>query len=228
MEIIPVIDILGGMVVRANGGDREQYPLLQSRLTNSSEPQHVINDLLSWHPFTKIYIADLDAIDNKKRSHALYKDITHKFPKVDFWLDAGIRTQQCWQQFSVYPTVSPVIGSETLVESEWLLIDKVRSNSVLSLDFKNGAFLGLPQLLKQAERWTERVIVMDLDNVGGEKGPNLDQISDLKQRALHSQLVAAGGIRDSQDLVNLENGGIRLALVASALHDGSISKIDLK
>ncbi len=227
MEIIPVIDILGGMVVRASGGDREQYPLLQSKLTNSSKPQQVINDLLNWHPFTKIYIADLDAIDYQNRNHALYKEMSQGFSQVNFWIDAGIRTKQCWQQFSAYPTVSPVIGSESLLDSEWLLNDKVRNSSVLSLDFKNDSFLGLPQLLTQSERWTERVIVMDLDSVGEKVGPNLDQVLDLKQRALHSQLIAAGGIRNSQDLVVLEERGIKHALLASALHDGTITKNDL-
>ncbi len=228
MEIIPVIDIMGGMVVRASGGDREQYPLLQSKITNSFEPLQVIKDLLNWYPFTKIYIADLDAIDNQVRNHAFYKEMSQRFPQVNFWIDAGIRTKQCWQQFSDYPTVSPVIGSETLIDSEWLLNDKVRTISVLSLDFKNGSFVGLPQLLTQSERWTERVIIMDLDSVGEKVGPNLDQVLDLKQRALHRQLIAAGGIRNSQDLVNLEERGIEYALLASALHDGSITKSDLR
>ncbi|MDQ7072331.1 MAG: hypothetical protein Q9N32_00570 [Gammaproteobacteria bacterium] len=38
MEIIPVIDIMGGKVVQAGGGDRNSYSLLKSVLTDSIEP----------------------------------------------------------------------------------------------------------------------------------------------------------------------------------------------
>lgn len=228
MEIIPVIDIMGGKVVRANSGNREHYPLLQSQLTNSCDPKQLISDLLEWYPFTKIYIADLDAIANQRRNHALYKSITQKFPEVIFWLDAGIRTQQCWQQFGTYLTIMPVIGSETLLDSECLLNDKVREGSVLSLDFKKGIFLGQAQLLKQTDLWTAQVIMMDLDNVGGKSGSDLNRILALKQRSLHSQLIAAGGIKDKRDLMRLENNGIKHALVASALHDGTLSNSEIE
>lgn len=228
MEIIPVIDLMGGKVVRASGGVRAHYPLLQSKLTNSCEPLQLISELLKWYPFTKIYIADLDAIENKTRNHALYKKITQHYPEVEFWLDAGIRTQQCWQQFSLYPTISLVIGSETLDESEYLLSSLMRKNNILSLDFKKGLFLGRPQLLEQVERWTDRVIVMDLDSVGKSAGPNLDRILELKKNRIHSELIAAGGVRNSHDLMRLKNHGIKQVLVASALHDGMLTKSEIE
>ena len=62
MQIIPVIDVMGGIVVHASGGDRAHYQPLKSILTSSCDPFEVITDLLAWHDFKKVYIADLDAI----------------------------------------------------------------------------------------------------------------------------------------------------------------------
>jgi len=70
--------------------------------------------------------------------------------------------------------------------------------------------------------------VMDLDSVGEKSGSDLDKILALKQRALHSQLIAAGGIKGRQDLMRLENSGIKHALVASALHDGTLTNSEIE
>lgn len=222
MEIIPVIDIMGGKVVQAKGGGRTHYPLLKSALTQSHHPQQVISDVLNYYPFKTIYIADLDAIEIDADNHALYLALMNTFPKVNFWIDAGIKTEQCWHKFIDYLTVTPVIGSESLVDSEWLLSENIKSHSILSLDFKKGVFLDQTELVQQAALWTERVIVMNLDNVGEQSGPNLNQLMALKQRSQHSQLIAAGGIRDKQDLIRLAEQGIEHALVASALHTGEL------
>jgi len=227
MEIIPVIDIMGGKVVLASGGDRHLYRALQSVITRSSHPQHVVRDFLAWYPFDTLYIADLDAIENDGDNHALYRSLVADFPDVIFWIDAGIRDYEDWLKFKDYSTIYPILGSETLHDSEWLLGDEVRTRGVLSLDFKSGQHLGKQNLLEHPERWTEQVIVMDLDHVGERAGPNVDHLLALQKQAVHSQLIAAGGIRNKQDLMRLAERGIKHALVASALHDGSISQRDL-
>lgn len=64
MQIIPVIDVMGGIVVHASGGIRDQYQPLQSVLTSSCEPIEVISELLARYKSKIIYIADIDAIRN--------------------------------------------------------------------------------------------------------------------------------------------------------------------
>ena len=226
MEIIPVIDIMGGKVVQANGGDRAQYPLLRSILTNSDEPRQVINDLLAYHPFPSFYIADLDAIEYGVMNELLYSDISKQFPKTKFWLDAGIRTKKQWQELVNIPNVYPVLGSETVESATWLDENDAQKKSILSLDFKHGLFLGDEALLSQPKRWTERVIAMNLDCIASKSGPDFELLTDLKNRS-NSQIIAAGGIRSEQDLMLLEQQGIEQVLVASALHDGRIT-IDTK
>jgi phosphoribosylformimino-5-aminoimidazole carboxamide ribotide isomerase len=228
MEIIPVIDVLGGKVVHARGGERRQYPLLQSVLTSHCEPLQVIFDVLAWQSFSTIYIADLDAILQQQQNTALYQALAEQFPQLTFLLDAGIDSKQSWQHFSAYPTIKPVIGSETLADIAWLSDSAIRQKSILSLDFQHGQFLGEQQLLQQADLWPEAIIAMNIDHVGAQSGPDFKLLSLLQQKAVNSQIIAAGGVRSEQDLVDLASQGIEQVLVASALHDGRISKRSLE
>lgn len=228
MEIIPVIDVLGGKVVHARGGVRSQYPLLQSVLTPHCEPLQVIIDVLAWQPFSTIYIADLDAILERQQNTALYKTLAEYFPQITFLLDAGIDSKISYQYFLDYPNIKPVIGSETLVDIAWLSDLSVQQKSILSLDFQHGQFLGEQQLLQQPELWAENIIAMNIDHIGAQSGPDFELLGRLQLQAINSQIIAAGGVRSEQDLLDLELRGIERVLVASALHDGRITKGDLR
>jgi phosphoribosylformimino-5-aminoimidazole carboxamide ribotide isomerase len=62
VEIIPVVDLKGGVVVRARMGRREEYRPIETPLAPTSDPVDVARGLLSVHPFATLYVADLDAI----------------------------------------------------------------------------------------------------------------------------------------------------------------------
>lgn len=224
MEIIPVIDVLGGKVVHARGGARSQYPLLQSVLTSDCEPLKVISDVLAWQPFSTIYVADLDAILQQQHNIELYKNLAKDFPQVNFLLDAGIDSKESWQHFLDYPNIKPVIGSETLVDIGWLADSGIQQKSILSLDFQHGQFLGDQQLLQQPEVWAENIIAMNIDHIGAHSGPDFELLASLQRQAINSQIIAAGGVRSEQDLIDLELQGVGRVLIASALHDGRITK----
>ena len=70
MEIIPVIDVMGGVVVRARMGQRAQYRPIVTPLSATSDPVDVARGLLSIHAFKTLYVADLDAIAGRKDNRA--------------------------------------------------------------------------------------------------------------------------------------------------------------
>jgi len=222
VQIIPVIDVKGGIVVHASGGDRANYAPLQSVLTSSVEPIEVIRDFLTWHPFNTIYIADLDAIVKQQFNIDFYSKLHQYFPDTEFWLDAGIQTRQDWQQLANIKGLRCILASESLVELDLIANSDTRSG-VLSLDLQHGKFLGNDSLLAQPEAWPEDVIVMNLDFVGEAMGPDFMLLNKMKGLAVNSRIVAAGGIRNEADLESLTEQGIDAALIASALHRGAIS-----
>jgi phosphoribosylformimino-5-aminoimidazole carboxamide ribotide isomerase len=68
---------------------------------------------------------------------------------------------------------------------------------------------------------------MTLARVGGDAGPDMDRLADIKRRAPDAMLYAAGGLRGVSDLMRLKQAGISGVLVASALHDSRLTRADL-
>lgn len=222
MQIIPVIDIRMGKVVHARGGCRARYPELESVLTRSSSPAQVLADLLAWHIFPVVYIADLDAIESGQVELARYTALLQRFPELDIWLDTGIRTRSDYARVAGLPRLHPVLGSETLMET-----DLLQARCVLSLDRRQGQVLGEPSLPGKPAGWPENVIAMDLDAVGAAHGPDYGWLSRLRSARADVALYAAGGIRDMADLRRLQQMGLSGVLLASALHDGRLSRMDI-
>lgn len=221
MLIIPVIDLMGGKVVHAQGGRRDQYQPLTSQLTSSVYPNAVIKQLLKWYPFTNIYIADLDAIEIGKIDKAFYLQLHQLFPKLTIWLDAGIRTLNDWKCWCDIPNIKPVLGSETLQDLQ--LLNKLQPTEfILSLDFRQGQLLGQYDLLTQVDLWPDTIIVMSLDTVGMDNGPDEKLLNTIQKIKPGAQLIAAGGVRGEEDLMHLAKKQIKGALIASALHKGRL------
>ena len=223
VQIIPVIDVMRGIVVHASGGKREHYQPLQSILSQSCDPFDVIEALLELHDFKKIYIADLDAINDHNYDESFYLALHDRFPDVEFWLDVGIRTYNDWQIISQISGIWCVLGSETIEEVELLQAPLVREQAILSLDYQDGEFLGTHEIIDSPKHWPKKVIVMNLDHVGAEGGPDYSLLAIVKALSIDSELIAAGGVRNERDLEELAKREVTATLVASALHRGSIS-----
>ncbi len=126
--------------------------------------------------------------------------------------------------------VRPFVGSETLASIATL--EDIRAMApagwILSLDFKGDRFLGPDGLLSSPEFWPETVIAMTLAAVGAGAGPDLERVRHLKAAKPTSRIVAAGGVRDGGDLLELSGVGASAVLVATALHSGTIKAGDLE
>jgi phosphoribosylformimino-5-aminoimidazole carboxamide ribotide isomerase len=228
VQIIPVIDVLGGIVVHASGGVRAHYQPLQSIITSSCDPIAVISALLTLHDFKKIYIADLDAIRGHNYDLGFYAGLHKHFPLLEFYLDLGIRNRNDWQKIASMEGIRCVLGSESLEDIDLLKEDRIKEQATLSLDYQNNRFLGKLELVEQPENWPKKVIVMNLDYVGARSGPDFSLLAKVQKLAINSEVTAAGGVRNETDLVQLAKQGITATLVASALHKGNISSEELK
>lgn len=227
MEIIPVIDLMRGSVVHAKRGQRERYAPLRSRLCASSHPLDVVRALLELHPFRTLYVADLDAILGRGRQQALLDELQRKFAHMELWVDAAVRDLQQFRSLAATGLV-PVVGSETLPSVHLLEALGERADAfVLSLDFRAGRFLGPPETLARPWLWPRRVLAMNLDRVGSQAGPDLALVRQLAALAPGALVYCAGGVRGAQDLAVLRAEGVS-ALVATALHDGSLTREDLQ
>lgn len=221
LRIIPVIDIMGGVAVRAVGGRRDEYRPLATPLAASSDPCAVAEGFLRLRPFRTIYLADLDAITGQGANDRALSRLSAAFPKVEFWIDRGGLAPPAAENFA------RVIGSESLSPDAPAPDLSEARNAILSLDFDAGGFRGPLGLEQRPEFWPSRVIVMTLAKIGGGAGPDFARLAQIKARAGSREVYAAGGLRGAEDLAGLAGLGIAGALVATALHEGRIGPSEL-
>ena len=230
MEVIPVIDLKGGEVVHAQRGERDSYRPVRSQLCRGSEPVDVVAGLLTVHPFTTLYIADLDAIQAQGDSIASIRRIRRKFPGLRLWVDNGLADPAACRDWLAQALSELVLGSEAQRDPavlDALSDDDTRRHLILSLDYKDDRFLGPPDLLSAQALWPDRIIVMTLSRVGSRGGPDLPLLRRWRNEAPTKKIFAAGGVRGGEDLLALADCGISGVLVATALHEQRIGRAEI-
>jgi phosphoribosylformimino-5-aminoimidazole carboxamide ribotide isomerase len=225
MQIIPVIDLQNGVVVHARLGDRKNYAPLISVICKKPELFEAIETYHRLFGFDVIYIADLNAITGQGNNQDILNEALVKYPKIRFWIDAGYPSTHF--NLKRYGNYLPVVGSESLQDDTLNVIKIFDKNLVLSLDFDASGPIGTKQLFNSPEYWPDNVIIMTLAKVGSNSGPDLEKLADYQNRYPKWQFIAAGGIRNTADLNALKNIGIEHALVATALHNGSLKPSDI-
>jgi phosphoribosylformimino-5-aminoimidazole carboxamide ribotide isomerase len=224
MQIIPVIDLSNGIVVHAKQGNRELYAPLQSGLCKSSDIFDIISAILALFNFPVIYIADLNAITRQGDNAVLIMQVLTAYPQTMFWVDSGYPLNSNFQQ---HLNFLPILGSESFDDENIAGIKAFNNRFILSLDHSAKGELGAKALFSSHYMWPENIIIMSLPKVGSGLGPDLDKLSAYCKQYPRYNFIAAGGIRDMQDLGRLINIGIKQALVATALHNGTINADDI-
>jgi phosphoribosylformimino-5-aminoimidazole carboxamide ribotide isomerase len=232
--VVPVVDVLGGVAVRGQGGRRQEYAPLTSRLFAGCDPVIAARRLLEVTGSPQVYVADLDAIVHRQANHALYP----RLRECGGWLvlDAGLRTLAELLEFEAAADVL-VVASETWQHAgDWpTAIERVgRSRLLLSIDLQGGKLLG-----EGAKRWSTveqlliaavaagftRVLLLDLADVGMQAGVRtVPLLRQSQQRWPHVEWWAGGGVRGREDVAALHAAGATQVLVASVLHAGPWSE----
>lgn len=238
MRVIPVIDIMGGVVVHAKGGQRRYYQPIKSQLCENSNPIDLALTFRSNFGFKELYIADLDSIMGIDNNIDALKRI-YKISKMKLMVDSGINDVKNVRELLQAGVEKIIVGTETLTSFEKLkdiLEFAGYGNVIVSIDVKDGKILskskeisGLSpeKLAKILESMNvEELIILDLLRVGKESGVNIDLI----RRVLNSvniPIITGGGIKDIHDIILLRNIGVSGVLVSTALHNLKIKREDL-
>ena len=223
LRIIPVLDLKGGEVVRAEQGQRDRYRPIVTPLAAGSDAVAVAAGLRTLYPFPIFYIADLDAIEGRAPNEAALSRLRAMPQPPELWVDAGIADAQALAAALSEPLLRPVLGSESQRDEALLRRFRDHPGLILSLDFFADGFRGPPSILARPELWPQRIIVMTLAKVGSATGPDFARLEEVKARAGTRAVIAAGGVRDEADIRALSARGIEAALVATSLHDNTLT-----
>lgn len=228
MLIIPVIDLSRGLVVHAKKGLRRSYQPISSVISSNAEPENVIDSLFELYPFKTIYIADLDAIQMTGTQNKIISRLASQYKDCEFWLDAGINPIQDKNNGYSNDNIKLILGSENKLTKQHLIsLLKDNPSILLSLDFDEHELIENDYLLESNSLWPEDVIVMTLSRIGSNNGFDKQCLNNILSLAKNSKVYAAGGIRNMEDIEKLKLMNVSGALVATALHNGAITKEDL-
>ncbi|TIM60983.1 MAG: nickel transporter [Mesorhizobium sp.] len=173
MRIIPVLDLKGGEVVRAQQGKRDRYRPIVTPLSQTSDVVAVTEGLRRLYPFPTFYIADLDAIEGGTPNSGALARLKAMAEPPELWVDAGVTDEKTLSAALAESWLCPVVGSESQQDDALLRRFCDHPELILSLDFFEDGF--------------------------------------------------RGGVRNEADIRALSSLGIAAALVATSLHDGTLT-----
>ena len=233
LQVIPVLDVARGQVVRGIRGDRAAYRPIVSSLVAGSEPVAVATALLASAATRPdgaplLYVADLDAIQGAAAQVEVLRRLLRLRDDLCLWIDAGLTSLAAGAALrralgARGDRARLVYGSESLAADASIEALAGEPRAILSLDCRLERPLDPAGLWSRPALWPATIIVMTLDRVGAAAGPDLALLARLRARAPDRAWIGAGGIRDREDLRAAAATGAAGWLVASALHDKSLT-----
>jgi phosphoribosylformimino-5-aminoimidazole carboxamide ribotide isomerase len=224
--IIPVLDVLGGVIVHAVAGDRSRYQPIPAAWGNAEEPLSVVQKLLGLAKSKRVYVADLDALQGERGDTDNLAWLNSLPPDVEVLLDRGLRGQESRSQAQLARPVRLIHATESWCE-DW---PDFTPTDIVSLDLRAGELCSarcdtapLQVLAEVIERGCQSVIVLDVAGVGAGLGPrSLDLCRAIRRMAPHLEIISGGGVRHAADVQAYSDAGCQGVLVATSLHQGKI------
>jgi phosphoribosylformimino-5-aminoimidazole carboxamide ribotide isomerase len=248
MQIIPVLDLAGGIVVHAQAGDRARYEPLESDLVPGKVGDPVVvlrafHDTLGIH---ECYVADLDAIQGGAVQRSLIRELAefHTGFAGALLVDAGAHLPGGALEVLACGASEVVVGLETLhafADLKAIVTVVGSARVVFSLDLRLGNPMVHPELqdargagpdaltlAEQAEAvGVTTILLLDLGRIGTGCGVDLGLLESLRRRLPRIRLLAGGGVLSRRDLERMRDVGCDGALIASAIHTGRLTAADL-
>jgi phosphoribosylformimino-5-aminoimidazole carboxamide ribotide isomerase len=248
MRIIPVLDLARGIAVHARGGDRERYEPVRSSVVPEAAGDPVAL-LRAYHEALGVdecYVADLDAIGGGAPQTEAFQRL--RDPDTGFagrlLVDAGTSSLEAAEAVLAGGASQVVVALETLRDFADLaaVVERIGPlRTIFGLDLRFGNPILHPALrdagyngrdpMSLAARavvaGARSMLVLDLGRIGTGDGVDLGLLRSLRRHFPNERLLAGGGVRHRRDLERIRDIGCDAALVASAIHEGRITREDV-
>lgn len=247
MQVIPVLDLMIGQIVLAQGGNRDEYRPVHSRLTGSSQPSDVAQAIFNQTGCNQLYLADIDSFAGAAPNWRVYQELLDR--GFELWVDADWMTNDRYLQITDrldLERLKIIVSSETLSSIEQFSVFETLIKSgvsvIFSLDKKGDAVISQTGSLAQQapteliqlayQKGVRDLIVLDLSEVGTGNGFQPDGgsvtlVKSIKQELPDLRITSGGGVRGPQDVQQWIGVGCDHVLVASAIHSGSFTPDDM-
>jgi len=213
MKLIPAIDLKNNKVVLATGEKRCNYQEIPISLSPSSDPIDFIKYLSTLCNFNTIYIADLDSISKFSKKNIQINNILDKYKDINFMIDNGVSKMA---DLNIYnkKNFKQIISTESFKDFNNLKLSGY-DNFILSADIAKGEIIFKD--FNYTKIYPNKVICMNLDNIGCNTGINENNIELIKNLFPQSKIIISGGIRDNEDIKRVKNMGYDEIILLTAI-----------
>ncbi len=228
MIILPAIDIIDGKPVRLYQGDYGKKEIVADDIFETAKS---FEDMGAEY----IHLVDLDgAKSGSNENHELVIKIADML-NIPVELGGGIRNFETIK-YLLDNGVSRVILGTIAMEDEELLKKAVNTYGekiAVGIDCKNGKVYGRGWLegsdldyidfaRKMESLGVKNIIVTDISKDGTLEGPNIEMLRKLK-KTVNIDITASGGIRDIQNIKDLNEIGLYGAITGKAIYAKTLS-----
>ena len=240
MQVIPVIDIMRGIAVHARRGERIAYRPIQSVLLQGADPVALLRAYRSIFESTAVYVADLDAIMGSGENLTIIGKMAAALPQLELLVDAGIHNALQARRLLDAGAKKVVIASESLASlsvASGLLAALGTERALFSLDLKARAIVWREPSTESSDPCVvamrllslgfREAILLEMDKIGTSSEADAELLGRVTAAAPGMRFIVGGGITSVTELVRLKRAGASGVLLATALHNGTITRQDL-
>lgn len=216
MQLIPAIDLLGDDAVRLEQGDYDRVIFRQPL-------DEFVARVVSTGP-DLIHVVDLQgARDGVLRTDVIARCV-HLAGEVPLQVSGGIRSLEAARALLATNVHRVILGTALWSEPDALAryVDGLGERLVVALDVRDGVLsvrgwrsstgVGVDEALSRCrDAGVTRLHVTAIARDGTMSGPDLDLYARVCASGL--RVVAAGGVRDDHDLIELERVGCEAAVM---------------
>ena len=212
MDVVLAMDLKGGYVVHGSAGNRTGYLPLNWGLSPSAEPFAYLSVMKPKY----LYAADLDRIGFSGDHTELILRLADSVSGL--WVDRGCSIPE---EYLTRDTIHNIVGTETIDAP----LDEF-TGGFLSVDVKDGRVIPSGDRPEDVLRLANNTnfdgcILLNISSVGTSSGIDSSYAENLRSCG-EKTLFYGGGVRSVDDLAVLADAGFDGAIVATAVHKGTV------
>jgi phosphoribosylformimino-5-aminoimidazole carboxamide ribotide isomerase len=228
IEIIPAIDLINGQCVRLTQGDYSQQTTYGNPLDMALQYRDA--------GLKRLHLVDLDGAKAAKPVNlAVLESIAAK-TDLEIQYGGGIKNREALLSVFNAGATRAICGSIAVTQPEWFndwLNEFTPQRIILGADIRDG-FIAMHGWLENSPVTIQKIITQflpgglsqvictDISKDGMLKGPNFDLYRELYRQFPDMNITVSGGISSMEDILRLNELGMKSVIVGKALYEGRI------
>lgn len=235
IELIPAIDLIDGRCVRLTQGDYQQ------RTVYDIPPVDMVRRYADCG-VSRIHVVDLDGAKASSPANLKILEAMAMLDGPQIEWGGGIKSEAALRSVFSAGATYAIIGSlaakhpetfcswlRTFSHEKMVLGADVRDNKVSVNGWLEDLPLDIDTLVDGfLAEGLSQVICTDISRDGMLKGPNTELYVRLQKKYDHTDFTVSGGISSMDDILRLEEAGLRKVIIGKAIYEGRITLKDIE